>query len=205
MGNITSKPRIGEITYDFFSALMHEYEKGDLINGVIYLAAPENTDAAELFRWLISLMGIYVRKKKLGRVLGSRVACRLSNKNAPEPDILFVNAKRLDRIKRGGVEGPPDLAIEIVSPDSVERDYDKKRRQYQRFKIPEYWIIDEEERKVTLLRLDARGKYREVAPRKGIFHSQTLEGFWLDPNWLWEDPRPDELEILQRLLGGKLA
>ena len=88
-----------------------------------------------------------------------------------------------------------------MSPESVERDYDKKRRQYQRFKIPEYWIIDEHERKVIVLRLDARGKYREVAPRKGIFHSQVIEGFWLDPNWLWQDPFPDELEILQRLLG----
>jgi Uma2 family endonuclease len=105
---------------------------------VIYIASPENTDAAELFRWLILLMGIYARKKRLGGVLGSRVACRLDDKNAPEPDILFVSAKHRERIKRGGVEGPPELAIEIVSPESVERDYDKKRRQYQRFKIPEY-------------------------------------------------------------------
>ena len=49
--------------------------------------------------------------------------------------------------------------------------------------------------------LDARGKYREVAPRKGIFHSQVIDGFWLDPNWLWQDPFPDELETLQLLLG----
>jgi len=193
--------RSGDLTYDFFSALLHEYEKADLIDGVMYVASPENTDAAKLFCWLISLMGAYASKKRLGTVLGSRVACRLDDKNAPEPDILFVSAEHRVRIKRGGVEGPPDLAIEIVSPESVERDYDKKRRQYQRFKIPEYWIIDEDERKVTLLRLDARGKYREVAPRKGIYHSQVLEGFWLDPTWLWRDPFPDELETLQQLLG----
>ena len=131
---------------------------------------------------------LYVRKRKLGTIYGSRVACRLDDKNAPEPDILFVARTNLDRMQRRGVEGPPDLAIEIVSPESVERDYDKKRRQYQRFQIPEYWIIDEHEQKVTLLRLDARGKYREVAPRKGLFHSQVIEGFWLDPNWLWQDP-----------------
>ena len=197
----TTMARSGVFTYRDFCAIVHDYQKCDLIDGVIYVASPENTDAAELFRWLISLMGIYARKKKLGRVLGSRVACRLDDKNAPEPDILFVSAKHRGRIKRGGVEGPPDLAIEIVSPESVERDYKKKRRQYQRFKIPEYWIIDEYKQKVTLLRLDARGKYREVAPRKGICHSHALEGFWLDPNWLWEDPFPDDLEILKRLLG----
>jgi Uma2 family endonuclease len=195
--------RSGVFTYDDFCALVHDDQKADLIDGVIYMASPENREANDLFVWLLTVMQLYARRKKLGKIHGSRFACRLDDVNSPEPDILFVAAANVKRIKYGGVEGPPDLAVEIVSPESVERDYDKKRRQYQRFKIPEYWIIDERERKVTLLRLDARGKYREVAPRKGIFHSQALEGFWLDPNWLWQDPFPDELETLQKLLGGR--
>jgi Uma2 family endonuclease len=145
-------------------------------------------------------MRLFARKRNLGRVFVSRVACRLDDSNAPEPDILFVAEKNRGRLHRGGVEGPPDLALEIVSPESVERDYDKKRRQYQRFKVPEYWIVDEEERKITLFRLGAKGRYREVPARKGVFHSKALKGFRLDPNWLWQDPRPDELEILQQLL-----
>jgi hypothetical protein len=51
------------------------------------------------------------------------------------------------------------------------------------------------------LRLDSRGKYRDIRPRKGLVHSRILPGFWLDPEWLWQDPLPDELEILQQLLG----
>ena len=197
---VTTAARRGVFTYDDFCALVHDDQKGDLIDGVIYMASPENIEANDIFLWLITVMRLYVRKKRLGKIHGSRVACRLDDKNAPEPDILFVSAEHRERIKHGGVEGPPGLAIEIVSPESVERDYDKKRRQYQRFKIPEYWIIDEHEKKVTLLRLDARGKYRDVAARKGIFHSQAMEGFWLDPNWLWQEPFPDELETLQQLL-----
>jgi Uma2 family endonuclease len=197
----TTTVRSGCFTYDDFCALVRDDQKADLIDGVIYMASPESLEVNELFLWLITVMRLYVSRNKLGRIYGSRVACRLDDKNAPEPDILFVAEKNRGRLKRNHVEGPPDLAIEIVSPESVERDYDKKRRQYQRFGIPEYWIIDEHERKVTLLRRDARGKYREVAARKGIFHSQALEGFWLDPNWLWEDPLPDELDILKQLLG----
>lgn len=199
--SVTTKARSGVFTYDDFHAIINDYQKGDLIDGVIYMASPESLEANRLFRWLFTVIGLYVRKKKLGEVFGSRVACRLDDKNSPEPDILFVAEKSRGRLHSGGVEGPPDLAIEIVSPESVERDYDKKRRQYQRFKIPEYWIIDEYELKVTLLRLDGRGKYREVTPRKGVFHSLTLEGFWLDPEWLWQDPLPDELETLTQLLG----
>ena len=198
MGTITT--RSGVFVYDDLCAMVRDGQKADQIDGVIYMASPENVDANDLEGWLYTVMRIFARKRKLGRVFVSRVACRLDEKNAPEPDILFVSAKHQDRIRSGGVDGPPDLAVEIVSPESVERDYHKKRRQYQRFKVPEYWIVDEEEQKVTLLRLDRNRRYREISARKGAFHSQVLKGFRLDPRWLWQSPRPDELEILRQLL-----
>lgn len=196
----TARARTGDFTYDDFCALVNEQQKADLIDGVIYMASPENVDANDLFCWLLVVMRLYVRKRKLGKVYGSRVACRLDDKNAPEPDIFFVSNQRLHQVNRGGVEGSPDLALEIVSPSSVERDYEKKRKQYQHFGISEYWIIDEWEQKVLLLRLDSRGKYREVRPRKGVLFSEVLTGFWLRPAWLWQDPLPDEMDILQQLL-----
>jgi Uma2 family endonuclease len=146
-------------------------------------------------------MSIFAEEKNLGRIFGSRVACRLDDRNAPEPDILFVRHDHDDRLHPGGVEGAPDLAIEIVSPESVERDYKKKRKQYQRFGIPEYWIIDEEEKSVLQLRLNRRGRYDEVRPHRGVFRSEVMTGFWLDPNWLWQQPRPPRLAIVQQLLG----
>ncbi len=132
----TVATRRGVFTYDDFCALIREDQKADLIDGVIYMASPENKKANRLFFWLGTVMQLYVRRRKLGEIYGSRVACRLDDANAPEPDILFVAAPNVERVKYGGVEGPPDLAIEIVSPESVERDYDKKRRQYQTFQDP---------------------------------------------------------------------
>jgi Uma2 family endonuclease len=192
--------RSGVFTYDDFCALVRDGQKADLIDGVIYMASPENTEANDLEGWLLIVMRSFVRRKNLGKVYVSRVAYRLDKKNAPEPDIGFVHKANLHRIKRGGIEGPPDLAVEIVSPESVERDYDKKRRQYEHFGVPEYWIIDQEQRKVTVFRLGARGKYREVRPRKGLYRSEVLTGFWLDARWLWQNPLPDELETVNRLL-----
>ncbi len=198
-----TKTRVGCFTYEDFRALVPDGQKADLIDGVIYMASPDNTDANDLFVWLISLIHGYVESKQLGQVFGSRVACRLDDGNGPEPDILFIRNEHTDRIHRGGVEGPPDLAIEIVSPESVERDYEKKRKQYQRASIPEYWIIDEEERTVLLLRLNARRRYREVRARRGMLHSDVLSGFWLDPTWLWQKPRPIAVAILQQLLAAQ--
>ncbi len=195
-----TKTRRGSYTYEDFCALIREDQKADLIDGVIYMASPENIDANDLFGWLFAVMSIFAEERKLGRIFGSRVACRLDDHNAPEPDILFVRREHDDRVHRGGVEGAPDLAIEIVSPESVERDYEDKRKKYQRFCVSEYWIIDEEEKSILLLRLSSRGRYREIKPRGGVLRSEVLTGFWLDPNWLWQHPRPPRLAIVQQLL-----
>ncbi len=195
-----TKTRRGSYTYEDFCALIREDQKADLLNGVIYMASPENIDANDLFGWLFAVLSIYAEERNLGRIFGSRVACRLDNHNAPEPDILFVSHEHDDRVHRGGVEGAPDLAIEIVSPESVERDYEDKREKNQRFGVSEYWIIDEEEKSVLLLRLGAQGRYREVKPRGGVLRSAVLAGFWLDPNWLWQQPRPPRLAAVQQIL-----
>ncbi len=169
--------RPGPHTFDDFCEMVREDQKADLINGEIYMASPENTDANELFLWLATLMNSFVRKRKLGKVYGSRVAVRLDDQNAPEPDILFVRTEHLDRVHRGRIAGPCDLAIEIVSPEQV----------------------------VHFLRLGARNRYREVRPQKGEYQSEVLTGFWLRPEWLWQDPLPDELDTIQQILSRKAS
>ncbi len=188
------------ITFEEFCFLVNDDRKADLIDGVIYMASPDNTDANDLSGWIYFVMRGFAKEKDLGKVYGSRVAFRLDEYQSPEPDIAFVRKDRLHLVRRGFVDGRPDLAVEIVSQESVERDYEDKRQQYQDAGVPEYWIVDEIEQRVTLLRLDPRGRYREVKPRKGELHSEVLPGFRLRPAWLWQTPLPSELEVLTQLL-----
>jgi Uma2 family endonuclease len=187
-------------TFEEFCGAVREDQKADLIDGVIYMASPENTDANEIFLWLTSILHPFVRRKQLGRVLGSRVAFRLGERSGPEPDIAIVRADRLHLVHRGYVDGPPDMAIEVVSPESVDRDYKDKRKQYQDAKVSEYWIVDELDQEVTLLRLNDQGRYREVRPKQGVLRSSVVEGFWLRTEWLWLEPLPDAVEILIQLI-----
>jgi Uma2 family endonuclease len=196
----TVAPRSDVFTYSDFCALVRDGQKADLIDGEIYMASPDNTDANQLCGWLYCVMNGFVLEKQLGRVYNLSVACRLDDTDAPEPDIFFVSNRRLHQVKRGGLKGPPDLAIEVVSPESVDRDYNKKRKQYEDYGVPEYWIVDEQKKKVLLLRLNNKGKYRDVRPRRGRLESQSLTGFWIDPSWLWQNPLPSFLRPLQQIL-----
>ncbi len=187
-------------TFEDFRALVKDGQKADLIDGVIYVASPENTEANNLFVWLLGVMDTFAEENELGEVFGTRVAFRLGDRGGPEPDIAFVRKDRLHLVEEGFVRGAPDLAVEIVSPDSIDRDYERKREQYQQAGVLEYWIVDPLERKVTLLRLGKDGEYREVRPRKGILQSKALPGFWLRIEWLFQEPLPKKSTALKELL-----
>ncbi len=51
-------------------------------------------------------------------------------------------------------EPPPFLVVEVVSPSSRIEDYRSKRAEYGLLEIPEYWIVDPLEMKITLCVLD---------------------------------------------------
>jgi Uma2 family endonuclease len=192
----------GESRYTFndFCALVPDGEKADLIDGVIYMASPDNLEAARIFTWVFRLLCEFVEARDLGEVYALRVAFRLDDGSAPEPDIGFLSKRNLRRAYRNYVEGPPDLVIEIVSPESAERDYVSKRQLYEKHGVREYWILDEGLNKVVLLRLDATGHYREVQVRKGILRSRVISGFWLKEEWLWQQPRPPVLSTAKKIL-----
>ena len=58
------------------------------------------------------------------------------------PDLLFVTSEHVDRQQPTYLDGPRDLAVEIVSPDSVRRDQGEKFVEYEQAGIPEYWLVD---------------------------------------------------------------
>ncbi len=188
------------LTYDDFCTLVQDGQKADLIDGIIFMASPDNTDANDLNGWLYFIIRGFVDRFQLGKTFISRVACKLDEHNAPEPDIIFVSKRQIRKVLRGRVDGPPGVAIEFVSPGSVDLDYHRKRIQYEKFAVIEYWIIDEVKRKATFLRLGADGKYKEVQPRAGVFRNQVMEGFWLPLKWLWPETRPVCVDALAELI-----
>jgi Uma2 family endonuclease len=99
-----------------------------------------------------------------------------------------------------GMVGGPDIAVEIVSRESRQRDYGEKKQLYADAGVSEYWIIDPLQRRVEFHRLRA-GRYEPVPlAQNRIFRSTVLEGFWLDVEWLLAEPLPNEYQKLQEIL-----
>ena len=197
---MATQTRSGACTFGDFLELVAEDQKADLLDGVIHMASPENVDHNELVFWLGTILRLFIEDRALGKLTINRVAYRLSDTNAPEPDLGFVRTQRLGILKSGYVDGPPDLAVEVVSPESVDRDYEEKRRRYQAAGVGEYWIIDSDQSRATFLTLKG-DKFEESSPVDQVFRSSVLPGFELDVRWLWQRPLPATLAIVQGMLG----
>ena len=112
-------------------------------------------------------------------VLFAPVPVRLWSGKYREPDVLLLLPEHRDRCREKFVDRP-DLVIEVVSPENRRHDWEVKRREYAQAGIPEYWIVDPEERKVVVFRLqedhyEVHGEYSEGA----VISSPTLPGFSL--------------------------
>lgn len=92
-----------------------------------------------------------------------------------EPDLLLLrdanDPRRQDRYWLGA-----DLAVEVVSPDDPDRDYEEKRVDYAEAGIQEYWIADPDRGTITVLTLQS-GQYEEY----GVFtRGDTVTSALLD-------------------------
>lgn len=107
------------------------------------------------------------------------------------PDILFVANENLTRVKKNHLDGPADLVVEIISPESRERDQQKKYAEYEQGGVREYWLIDPINQEAAFYQRGPDGKYRAVSvDESGAYHSLILPGFWLNVDWLWQSPLP---------------
>ena len=187
-------------TVDEFCRVLPDGQKADLIDGVIYMASPDTRRNDRLGGWIKFLLQGYASAKGLGEVYGSRFAFELTEFRAPEPDAAFVRAERLSLVGEKRMVGGPDIAVEIVSRDSRQRDYGEKKQLYAEAGVSEYWIIDPLQQRVEFHRLQA-GRY-ELIPLEDnrLFRSAVLEGFWLNVEWLLAEPLPNEYETLQNIL-----
>jgi Uma2 family endonuclease len=102
-----------------------------------------------------------------------------------------------NRIKDTYVEGPCDLCIEIVSPESVVRDHGEKFAEYALGGVSEYWLIDPLRNEVRFYRLDEHGIYMpQSVDKHGNYRTFALPGLVLHVPTLWLDTLPNMAQVL---------
>ena len=183
-------PPPAPVSWDDFLAWLDEDTHAEWVDGEIIEMPPVVDDHQFILGFLYRLLMEVVDAGQRGRVYIAPFKMRLrSRRTGREPDLFFLSAAHVDRASRTYVDGPADFVVEIVSPESVDRDYREKLAEYEAAGVPEYWIVDPMRREARFHQLGADGHY-QLGPvdADGIYTSPVVTGFKLRVAWLWQRP-----------------
>ena len=187
------------ITFDEYLEMDVECASLEWVDGKVIGFMANNLQHQRIIGFLEKVMGLFAEIHDLGEVVQAGYAMKLEvQKRGREPDLVFVAKENAETLTHKYLNGAADIAVEIVSPESVERDHNIKFGEYEKAGIKEYWLIDPQAKRAEFYRLGEEGFYRLVEASDGVFRSEVLPEFFLRVEWLWRERLPT-LEALKEL------
>lgn len=186
-----------KMTYQEFLAWADEDTLAEWVNGEVVMTSPASNRHQDISGFLESILRSFAETHQLGIVRSAPFQMKLEH--GREPDLLFVASEHLDRLKETYLDGPADLAVEIISPESVGRDRGEKFYEYAQGGVLEYWLIDPQQEWVECYHLKEGRFHLAFEGREGEYHALSLPDFWLRVAWLWQEPLPKTLDVLREL------
>ena len=182
---LRSKPKK---TVDDYMALPFEGYGIELIRGEFVVSPSSPGSPHQRFLWkLVSAFDSYNRRARVGEFMFCPMDVILADDVVVQPDILMISNERA-HILRDRVRGAPDLAVEVISPGTSDRDRFVKRDLYERHGVREYWIVDLDARTIEVLSLGGDGAFGAATVYQEtdrIDSTPLLAGLALELKGLW--------------------
>jgi len=146
-----------EWTYSEYARLPDDGNRYEVIDGEVCMTPAPGPRHQEVAANLFVLLRAYVQKHRIGKLLWDIDLLFVSGQYL-RPDMVFVPTSSLAGITDRGVESPPGLVVEVLSPHSGRIDRTLKPPRYRDFGIPEYWVVDPGAEAVEVYRLQTSTK-----------------------------------------------
>jgi Uma2 family endonuclease len=128
-----------------FMALNREGHRYEIVDGELIDVGNSGAKHGNVCSLLMILLGGYVHAQKLGAMFDSSTAFKMKNGNKRSPDLSFF-AKEclqgLEELPTGFLEGAPDLAVEVLSPNNTIEEIDTKIAEYFENGARLVWVIN---------------------------------------------------------------
>jgi Uma2 family endonuclease len=195
-------PPSGRVSFQQYHDWLDEDTWAEWVDGEVQMVSPAGDRHQDLAGFLLVIFRHWLEAHDAGIVRPAPFVMRLPApvSRGREPDLLVVTQAHLGRLRPTFLDGPADLVVEIISPESVGRDRGEKFVEYEQAGVPEFWLPDPDRRWAEFYQLGADGRYRTVfAGASGVYESSVLPGFRLPVDWLWQEPLPKVAKALREL------
>lgn len=138
----TNKDRIMEhpVTYEAYAEMPDDGQRYEVLDGKLELMSPGPSTVHQVIGAALHLIVQSCNSEFF--ILFAPLDVILSRTNVVQPDLIMIHHSRSDIVTKRGIEGSPDLMVEVLSPGSRRRDRLRKAQIYARHGVPEYWSID---------------------------------------------------------------
>ncbi len=158
------------LTYRDYVALPDNGKRYEIHDGELSVTPAPTSLHQILVGRLFRVLDAHVTAQSLGLVMVAPLDVILSDRPSEttilQPDVVYLDNKRLEALHMRGVEGAPTLAVEILSPSTAVIDRTRKRELYARYGVAYLWFVDPDTRELEAHVLDS-GAYRLVARASG--------------------------------------
>lgn len=170
---------------------MGDIGRCELVQGEIIRMAPAGAEHGGIALEVAYRVKLHVDAKGLGKVYAAETGFIISRNpdTVRAPDVAFVGKSRVPaQPRRGFFEGPPDLAVEVVSPDDRLTEVRAKVDQWLGAGTVSVWVVDPPSRTIEVYR--AANEVRLYRVNDEIHDEPTLPGFALKVHEIFETDRP---------------
>ncbi|HIK09153.1 MAG TPA: Uma2 family endonuclease [Oscillatoriaceae cyanobacterium M33_DOE_052] len=150
--------------------------RSELVDGRLEIVNPPTIGHMLIAKFVANVLEAEIARVSLPWMCFQETGVRTGFRKSRLTDVCVVSREQARELvnKSAVFETPPLLVVEVVSPESVNRDYRYKRSEYAAVGIPEYWIIDPILKKISVLRLDEGLYEEEVLTENQSLVSQTF-------------------------------
>ena len=145
-----------------------------VIDNIIYMSPSPTLEHQHIVSIIQNGIFNYITEKKLGICVQAPLDIYLDDKNVFQPDIIFISNANLTIIKEGKVRGAPDIAVEVLSHGTEDKDLGKKKMGYERNGVKEYFVVKQKTGEVYSFYLK-NNKYEAQPKVKGKIISKLLK------------------------------
>lgn len=173
-------------TYEDLVALPTDRYRHELLAGELVLTPAPSPRHQAVLSNLHRVVDAHVRRRELGLVLFAPVDVYFDETTVLQPDLVFVARRHLARVGEVRIEGPPDLVVEVVSQGTRALDTERKRAVYERFRVPQYWVLDPFARTLEEHTLARRRYASTPVSGRSVFRPRCFPGLTIALRTIWD-------------------
>jgi Uma2 family endonuclease len=144
-------------TYAEYCYLPNDGRRYEIVEGELYVTPSPSSMHQTVSRRLQFALMSQLEVPGIAMIFNAPFDVILAETSVVQPDLAIIRSGRRHNISQRGLEGPPEVAVEILSASTRGNDVFLKKAAYARAGIPEYWIVDPELGRVEVFCLKEAG------------------------------------------------